>query len=65
MREVVEGSPAATAGVKQGDLLVRAGDHELHNPDDLFGALSTLGEGNQLVLGVVRGAEELTLTVTF
>ncbi len=65
VREVVDGAPAAQAGIRQGDLLVRAGDSELRAPDDLFAALGGLGDGDQLVLGVVRGVEELTVTVTF
>ena len=65
VREVADGSPAAHAGIRTGDLLVRAADTELRTPDDLTALLSTLGDGDQLVLAVVRGAEELTVTVTF
>ncbi len=38
VRGVVDDSPAATAGIKEGDLLVKAGDADLRTPDDLFGA---------------------------
>jgi S1-C subfamily serine protease len=65
VRDVAGDSPAARAGVKAGDLLVRAGDRDLRRPDDLFAVLGPLGEGAQLELSLVRGAEELTLTVTF
>lgn len=66
VREVVDGSPAAAAGIKSGDLLVRAGERELRSIDDLSAVLgSGLGDGDQLVLTVVRGADELSLTVTF
>jgi S1-C subfamily serine protease len=65
VREVSDDSPAARAGLKSGDLIVRAGEKDLRTPDDLFAVLGTLSEGDQLVLAVVRGAEELTLTVTF
>ncbi len=65
VREVADGSPAARASIKSGDLLVRAGDQALRLPEDLYGVLAGLGEGDQLVLAVVRGAEELTVTVTF
>lgn len=65
VRDVADGSPAARAGIRSGDLLVRAGDVELRTADDLFTALGGLGDGDQLVLAVVRGAAELTITVTF
>jgi S1-C subfamily serine protease len=65
VRRVVEDSPAAAAGVKEGDLLVRAGDRELTTLDDLFAALGGVEAGGQLSLGLVRGVEELTVTVTF
>ena len=65
VRGVVDDSPAATAGIKEGDLLVRAGDRELATPDDLFGALGGVEAGGQLAVALVRGAEELTVTVTF
>jgi S1-C subfamily serine protease len=56
VRGVVDGSPAARAGVQRGDLMVRAGDRELHAIDDLFDALE--GAGESLKLSVVRGEEE-------
>jgi S1-C subfamily serine protease len=65
VRGVSEDSPAATAGVKEGDLLVRAGDRELKTLDDLFAALGAVEAGGQLALTLVRGVDELTVTVTF
>ncbi|MFT4108606.1 S1C family serine protease [Propionicimonas sp.] len=65
VRDVAEGSPAARASIRSGDLLVRAGEQQLRVPEDLYGVLAALGEGDQLVLAVVRGAAELTITVTF
>jgi S1-C subfamily serine protease len=65
VRGVVEGSPADTAGIKKGDLLVRAGDRELTTHDDLFDVLGTVAAGTELVVGVVRGVEELDVTVAF
>ena len=47
VRQVVDDSPAASAGLQRGDLLVRAGDKPLASMDDLFdaldGATDTLG----------------------
>lgn len=65
VRDVAEDSPASRAGLRAGDLLVRAGEVDLRVPDDLFAILSGLAPGNQLVLAVVRGVEELTVTATF
>ena len=60
---VVDGSPAARAGIERGDLLVRAGDRTLAGMDDLFDALD--GTPSTLTLGVVRGDEERDVEVHF
>jgi serine protease Do len=60
VREVEEGSPAAAAGVAEGDLIVAVGDRDIASADDLFDALGTSGD---LVIRIVRGAEEQTVTV--
>jgi len=65
VRGVVDESPAAAADIKEGDLLVKAGDRDLETADDLFAVLATVGSGGQLTIGLVCGAEELTVTVTF
>jgi serine protease Do len=61
VRGVVDGSPAATAGLQRGDLLVRAGDRTLAGMDDLFDALD--GAGDTLTVGLVRGTEERDVDV--
>ena len=65
VREVADGSPAAHAGITRGDLLVRAGDRDLRTTDDLFAVLSGINTGDTLAVGIVRGVEELHVTVTF
>jgi serine protease Do len=60
VREVEEGSPAATAGIAEGDLIVAVGDKPIASADDLFDALGTDGE---LRITLVRGADEQTVTV--
>lgn len=65
VRLVEDAGPAATAGVREGDLLVRAGDRELTTVDDLHDALDDLDGGTALVLTVVRGSEELEVRVAF
>lgn len=61
VREVEEGSPAASAGIAEGDLLVAVGGTPLASADDLFDALA--GDG-PLELTLVRGTDERTVTVS-
>jgi serine protease Do len=61
VRGVEDGSLADGAGLEAGDLIVSAGGHEITDADDLHEALGTLSE--PFDLGVVRGAEERTVTV--
>jgi serine protease Do len=61
VREVEDDSPAAKAGIAEGDLIVAVGDREIASADDLFDALG--GEG-ELRITIVRGAEEQTVTVS-
>jgi serine protease Do len=63
VRGVEETGPATTAGIRRGDLIVSADGKALASPDDLYAALA--GDGPNLAVGVVRGAEEITLEVTF
>jgi S1-C subfamily serine protease len=64
IREVVEASPAASAGLASGDLIVAAVGQPVRTPDDLFDALAA-ARGGTLELQVVRGTDERTLQVTF
>jgi len=63
IREVAEDSPAARAGLAQGDLITAAGGQPLGTADDLFDALQAAGSGT-VELKIVRGAEERTVQVT-
>lgn len=65
VREVQDGSPAAGAGLQEGDLLVASGDRALTDLDDLWGALDAVGTDGALPLTVVRGIEELQVSVVF
>src|SRR5213592_2171952 len=57
VREVAEDSPAARAGLAQGDLIVAAAGQPVRRPDDLFDALQP-GRGHTIELTVVRGTDE-------
>ena len=63
VRAVQDGSPAAGAGLRRGDLIVRLGERETARIDDLHEALDASSPGGPIELGVVRGSEELALTV--
>ncbi len=60
VREVEDDSPAAKAGIAEGDLLVAVGGTPIGSADDLFEALT--GEGS-LEITLVRGTDERTVTV--
>ena len=63
VRLVEEGSPADVAGVKEGDVLVSAGDQSTPDVDDLHRVLAVGGES--LDLGLVRVNDRLTVTARF
>jgi serine protease Do len=63
VRGVEAGSPAARAGIQEGDLLVAAAGADVSDTDVLFAARDRAEDTIELV--VVRGAEERTVTVRF
>jgi serine protease Do len=65
VREVEDGSPAATAGIAEGDLVVEAAGKPIREPDDVYDALGGVQAGGTLSLRIVRGAEERTIEVNF
>ena len=65
VRGVSDGSPAQRAGITRGDLIVAIGDDPVDDPAGLEAALARCQPGDTLVVKVVRGADELSLTVVF
>jgi S1-C subfamily serine protease len=65
VRGVEDGSPAASAGIRTGDLIVSASGRGVGTADDLWAVLDGLGTADGIDLGIVRGADELTVRVTF
>ena len=61
VRGVEDGSPAARAGIREGDLLVEAGGRVLDEPDALPAILAE--RGLPIELKIVRGDEERTVSV--
>jgi len=62
IRDVTDASPAARAGLAQGDLIVAAAGQPVRTIDDLFDALQP-GRGHTIELTVVRGTDERTIQV--
>lgn len=60
---VEERGPAAAAGLREGDILVRVGEHDLYSQDDLDDLLRVMSEGDEVELLVRRAGshEEVTL----
>lgn len=56
--------PAAAAGILDGDLVLRVGEHDVADVDDLHDALDGVTQGEAFTVGLLRGAEELEVTVT-
>jgi serine protease Do len=65
VREVEDGSPAAAAGIQEGDLLVEAAGQAMREPDDVYDALGTVQAGASLSVRILRGADERTVEVSF
>lgn len=64
VRVVEEDSPAAAAGLEQGDYIVRAGGEAVSGIEDLYKAMEGLQPGGTLELALLRGTEERTVTIT-
>ena len=63
VRDVEDGSPAAKAGIAEGDLIVAAAGKPVTGADDLFDALGSLAANDELQVTLLRGTEERTVTI--
>jgi serine protease Do len=61
VRGVEDGSPAARAGIQEGDLIVAAAGRDVTDADQLFDALASAGDTFEV--RVVRGTEERTVAI--
>jgi S1-C subfamily serine protease len=61
--EVTPGSPAAAAGIRPGDVLVRAGDRRLDTVETFLAVLRGRSPGDSLEVTFARGGDERTVTV--
>ena len=60
---VAEGTPAAAARLKAGDVIVQADNKEIDAPDDLARIVAQKDSGQKLELKVIRDKKEITLVV--
>ena len=58
---VAQGSPAARAGLRPGDLIVGFGDDPVRSTDDLLNRLDGPAIGRDVTLRIMRGGRELAL----
>jgi S1-C subfamily serine protease len=61
---VLSGGPAASAGVKAGDVIVQVGEAPVHGINDLSAALLQRNPGDVVALRIARGSQQLTLQIT-
>jgi putative serine protease PepD len=61
---VTENSPAAKAGIQEGDVITKLGGKTIADADDLISAVQSGNVGDRLELGYTRNGEQKTATVT-
>jgi putative serine protease PepD len=61
---VTSGSPAAQAGLQQGDVITKLGDRAINDSDDLISAIQASKVGDRVVITYQRGGAESTTTAT-
>jgi putative serine protease PepD len=64
LASVASGGPAAAAGLRAGDVVVKVGDRAVSNGDELVAAIRSYQPGDRVTLTVHRGSSSTTLTVT-
>ena len=64
VRGIAESGPADVAGITEGDLVVKVGDSDVADVDDLHDALSAVTLDEAFTVTVLRGSDELEIAVT-
>ncbi len=63
VRAVEEDGPAARAGIRTGDVLLKADERELRTIAGLYAAIDDAGGAPLLKLALLRGADHHTVTI--
>lgn len=61
---VVDGGPAAAAGIAEGDLIVKVGDMPIRDADDLAVAVIAHKVGDKVPVSLLRSGRSMTVEVT-
>jgi len=63
INDVVDDSPADSAGLKEGDVIVKFADRDVYDSDDLVRTVSKTVPGTKASVTFIRGGEKKSLTV--
>ena len=61
---MVNGTPAANAGIRNGDIIVKIGDKTLDAEHPLDATLSQYSPGDVVSVELLRGGQQMTVSVT-
>ena len=61
--QVMQGTPAAQCGMKEGDVLLQLGQKKICQPEDVFDASFYITAGEMVPITVMRGGKQLTFHV--
>ena len=65
VRQVVEDTPAAKAGIERFDVIRKIGGEEVHNTHDLFRSIEKAHAGDVATIEVLRGGSQKTIKIRF
>ncbi len=60
---VEPGTGAASAGIQEGDVILKFGSHDVKSADDLSSAVSDTSPGDHVTVVLQRGSQQMTVTV--
>jgi len=62
--DVMKGDPADAAGIKVGDVIVKFGDRQIHNSNELPRVVSNIPVGQRVNVTVIRNGKQMVIPVT-